>query len=204
MAFDAKVVGRKGGEPVDGNAHHLRRCRRRRGRLPHLAPCAGRARRAERFAVVRRRGKPLASRQRRNGSIIDGDLESFVVTFDNRPAKEDWFAVTLAAPVTIGRVVFAHGKNFHDGGWFDASAGKPQVQVKHEKNGPWETVGDAERLPRHDGHRWAIRYSRAKCSRCDCLSPVIAIAVRVVGVPACGDTPKQAFASCAELQATAQ
>ena len=34
-----------------------------------------------------------------------------------------------------------------------------------------------------------------------CLpEPVKAVAVRVIGVPACGDNPKQAFSSCAELQ----
>ena len=57
-------------------------------------------------------------------------------------AREDWFAVTLDAPAVIGRVVFMHGRNFHDGGWFDASAGKPKVQVLRDKGGPWETIGE--------------------------------------------------------------
>ena len=59
-------------------------------------------------------------------------------------------------------MVFAHGKNFHDGGWFDTSAGKPQVQVKREKNGAWETVGTLERLPRHDRHRRAKAHAGPK------------------------------------------
>ena len=93
-------------------------------------------------------GEESRSRQgNADGSIIDGDLGSYVVTFDQRPAKEDWFAVTLAEPVTIGRVVFAHGKSFHDGGWFDTRAGKPQVQVKREKNGKWETIGTLSDYP---------------------------------------------------------
>jgi len=33
--------------------------------------------------------------------------------------------------------------------------------------------------------------------------PVKAAAVRVIGVPACGNNPKQAFSSCGELQAFA-
>ena len=49
--------------------------------------------------------------------------------------------------MTISRVVFAHGKTFHDGGWFDASAGKPRVQVKTTKDAPWETVGDLKDYP---------------------------------------------------------
>ena len=32
-------------------------------------------------------------------------------------------------------------------------------------------------------------------------NPEIVMAVRVIGVPACGNNPKQAFSSCAELQA---
>ena len=105
--------------------------------------------------------------------------------------------------MTIGRVVFAHGKSFHDGGWFDTRAGKPQVQVKREKNGKWETIGTLSDYPATtDTTGESSR--RAKGPRFACPSPVSAIAVRVVGVPACGDNPKQAFASCAELQAMAR
>ncbi len=134
-----------------------------------------------------------------DGSILDGDLGSFVVTFDNRPAKEDWFALTFAAPVTISRVLFAHGKSFHDGGWFDASAGKPRVEVQRDHNGKWETVGTLGDYPATSatdgknltpGQSFPLRLT----------SPVRVVAIRVVGKPACGDNPKQAFASCAELQ----
>ena len=103
-----------------------------------------------------------------DGSIIDEDLLSFVVTFNNQPRAEDWFAVTLDQPETINRVVFAHGQTFHDGGWFDASAGKPRIQVKFT---------------------------------CQFPTPVKVFAIRVLGKPACGNNDKQAFASCAELQA---
>jgi hypothetical protein len=33
------------------------------------------------------------------------------------------------------------------------------------------------------------------------LQPVKAMAIRVIGRPACGDNPKQAFSSCGELEA---
>ena len=43
-------------------------------------------------------GQESRSRQgNQNGSIIDGDPSSFVVTYDGSAAKEDWYAVTLAA-----------------------------------------------------------------------------------------------------------
>jgi hypothetical protein len=139
------------------------------------------------------------------GSINDGDPGTFVVTFDGRKAEEDWFAVTLDEPVRVGRVVFAHGKTFHDGGWFDASAGKPRIQIQRQKGGPWETVGEIAAYPATtatdsagvtDGlhQSFAVRLK----------DPAKAIAVRVIGKPACGDSPAQAFSSCAELQAFAE
>jgi hypothetical protein len=132
-----------------------------------------------------------------HGSINDDDPGSFAVTFDGKSAKEDWFAVTLDAPASIRRIVFAHAKNFHDGGWF---IGKPMVQSQREKNGVWETIGTFSDYPAttatdgkklKSGQTFTLKLPEA----------VKAVAVRVIGVPASGDNPKQAFASCAELQA---
>jgi len=82
-----------------------------------------------------------------SGSITDGDPGTFVVTYDGKPAAEDWFAVTLAAPAGLKRVVFVHGTTFHDGGWFDASGGQPRVQVQTAEKGQWETVGVLKDYP---------------------------------------------------------
>jgi DUF1680 family protein len=134
------------------------------------------------------------------GSINDDDFHSAVVTWDGKPANEDWFAVTLDQPVVISRVVFAHGMTFHDGGWFDTSTSKPLVQVRATSESPWETVGRLDSYPAttsvdsaglHPGQTFSFRLSQ----------PVSSRAVRIVGRPACGDNPHQAFASCAELQA---
>jgi DUF1680 family protein len=134
------------------------------------------------------------------GSINDEENQSMVVTFDNKPAKEDWFAVTLDAPISIKRIVYMHGNNFHDGGWFDASAGKPKVQVQHEKGAKWETVGELSDYPATT----AASNAKLKPGQTFTLrlpAPVSVMAVRVIGVPATGDNPAQAFSSCAELQA---
>jgi DUF1680 family protein len=138
-----------------------------------------------------------------NGSIVDGDPGSFVVTYDGSPAREDWYAVTLPDPARIGRVVFAHGRNFHDGGWFIASNGKPRVQVQRTKGGRWETVGELASYPAttatdpagiQRGQSFELRLDR----------PVSAVAVRVIGTPSRGDNSNQAFSSCGELQAFAE
>jgi len=135
-----------------------------------------------------------------SGSIIDDDNESVVVTFDSTAAKEDWFAVTLDAPASLRRVVFRHGKSFHNGGWFDASAGKPKVQIKRDANASWETIGELADYPAttattsgklKPGQSFTVKLNE----------PMSAVAVRVVGKPASGDNAQQAFASCAELQA---
>lgn len=137
------------------------------------------------------------------GSINDGELESFAVTFDGKPAREDWYAVTLAKPAQVRRIVFAHGKSFHDGGWFDATAGKPKLQVRRTPAGAWETVGELSDYPAttatdnrklKPGQTFTLRLPKA----------MAVVGVRLLGAPASGDKPQQAFSSCAELQAFAE
>jgi hypothetical protein len=134
------------------------------------------------------------------GSITDDDLLSFVVTFDDKPRMEDWFAVTLDEPVAVSRVVFAHGQTFHDGGWFDASAGKPRIEVKASADAPWRTLAALGNYPATTAAD-AAGLKGGECFACELASPIKVWAIRVVGKPACGDNPKQAFTSCAELQA---
>jgi hypothetical protein len=202
LAFDAKVVGPKGGEAATATLTTFADAGGEGGlyrvwlRAPGLPGASSNSLLSD--------GEESRSRQGNlSGSILADDLASFVVTFDQKRAKEDWFAVKLAQPVTIARVVFAHGKSFHDGGWFDTRGGKPQVQVQRAKNGAWETVGTLSDYPATTdrngqmlapGQRFTLHLP----------SPVSAIAVRVLGVPACGDNPKQAFSSCAALQAMAK
>jgi len=144
------------------------------------------------------------------GSINDDDVQSLVVTYDYEPAKKDyqlakadWFAVTLKAPAAIRRIVFLHGRNFHDGGWFDASAGKPKVQIQREPGGAWETIGELADYPATTVADHASLRS-GEAFTLQLAEPVKALAVRVLGVPAGGDYPKQNFSSCSELQAYAQ
>jgi hypothetical protein len=149
-------------------------------------------------------GQESRSRPGNNeGSINDGDPETFAVTFEGKPADEDWFAVEASQPVNIGRVVFMHGRCFHDGGWFDASDGKPKVQVLRDKGAQWETIGALDDYPAttakdkrglRDGQAFTLKLKE----------PVKAVGLRVLGKPASGDNPQQAFSSCAELQAYAE
>ena len=134
------------------------------------------------------------------GSITDGDPGTYVVTFNGRSQREAWFAVQADQAVRVGRVVFTHGEVFHDGGWFDASAGKPRVQIKRTKDGGWEDVGELGDYPAttatanaglKPGDKFALTLA----------APVEVFGVRVIGKPASGDNPAQAFASCGELEA---
>ncbi len=134
------------------------------------------------------------------GSINDGDPGTFVVTFDGRAQPEAWFSVTRSQPARIGRVVFTQGRLFHDGGWFDASAGKPRVQVRLQPDGPWQDAAALTDYPATTAaHSAGLKEGQAFTARLS--PPVTAAAVRVIGKPACGDNPAQAFASCAELEA---
>ncbi|HLK55135.1 MAG TPA: beta-L-arabinofuranosidase domain-containing protein [Chthonomonadaceae bacterium] len=162
--------------------------------LPGKAPDAGRS------GSVLANGIASASRQGNvEGEINDDDPDTFRVTFNGQRAEEDWYAVTLEKPAMIRRVVFIHGKRFHDGGWFDTSEGKPRIQVQTEKGGAWKTVGLLDTYPAatdvdpkglRDGQRFEMTF------------PSIQVfGVRIVGKPACGDNSAQCFSSCAELQA---
>ena len=138
-----------------------------------------------------------------DGSITDGDVGTFVVTFNAQPQREAWFAVRTDEPAEFRRVLFAHGHTFHDGGWFDAAAGKPRVEIKRSADAMWETIGEIASYPRttstdsaglEDGATFTVQLPK----------PVQAVALRVIGKPAGGDNPRQSFASCAELQAFAE
>jgi DUF1680 family protein len=199
LAFRGKVVGREGDEPrpavfvpfadagVTGGVYGVWL------RAPGVALPAS--------ASLLFDGEESRSRPgNQGGSILDGDAMSFVVTFDGARASEDWYEVTMAAPANLDRFVFRHGRNFHDGGWFDASKGKPRVQVRRSKDGPWETVATLEGYPETtstDGK--SLRPGTAFEARLK--EPVSATAIRVLGTPSSGDNPGQAFSSCGELEA---
>lgn len=132
------------------------------------------------------------------GSIIDGGE---VLTYNNTKQDQDWYAVTLAKPAIVGRVVFLHSWAFPSGGWFDTSEGKPQVQVQTEKEGPWTTVGELKNYPKTTATEAKVLGPHSSGTRytCTLATPVTALAVRVIGKPACGNDPKQSFSSCMGL-----
>ncbi|HXU75606.1 MAG TPA: hypothetical protein VN794_03515, partial [Methylomirabilota bacterium] len=147
-----------------------------------------------------RDGVEIRSRKPNAGSIIDDNPETIAVTFNRKRAPQDWFGVELEEPVTVRKVVFVHGKTFHDGGWFDATAGKPQVEIQTALKGPWKSVAELKDYPPATdtdsaGLKGGERFS------CELPSPMLVFGLRVLGKPAGGDNPRQAFASCGELQA---
>lgn len=137
------------------------------------------------------------------GSIADGDPGTFAVTFNTRKADEDWYAITFDEPISIRRIVYTHGKTFHDGGWFDASKRKPRIQVQQAKGAAWQDAGELTEYPAttatdtaglgEGGRQFTLKLDKAM--------PVLG--VRVIGTPACGDNPQQSFSSCGELEAFA-
>lgn len=134
------------------------------------------------------------------GSIIDGDPATLVNTWDGQRADEDWFGVTLDEPATIARVVFVHGRSFHDGGWFDTHAAKPRLQAMRVAGGAWETLGAFETYPLTSATA-APGLVPGQAFTMALPSPVRLVALRVIGTPACGDRPQQAFVTCGELLA---
>ncbi len=135
-----------------------------------------------------------------DGSIVDDDPESYTVTFNGARQSVAWFAATVANPVSIGRVTFTQGPVFHDGGWFDSSKGKPIVQIQMVKDGPWKVLGSLEGYPETTGeNRRGLKGGEVFEYQMPNAQKVYGI--RIQGVPSTGDNPRQAFASCGELQA---
>ena len=132
-------------------------------------------------------------------ALNDGNTFAAVTTDDGHPTGEDWFAVTLPQPTPMTEVVFYHGRPAKNGGWFDASAGKPRVQVQAKSDGPWETVGELADYPATtSADKASLGWSNRFAFRLP--KPVTALAVRVSGVPAGGENPATAHASCCELE----
>jgi DUF1680 family protein len=135
-----------------------------------------------------------------DGSINDGNVYTLVNTYTAQPAAEDWYAVTMTEPVTIARVVYAHGGLYHDGGWFDASAGKPRIQIQTSKDGAWEDAGELKDYPATTAANAGALHA-GDAFTCQFAAPARVFGVRVIGKPGCGDSPNQAFSSCGDLQA---
>lgn len=148
-------------------------------------------------------GIEIRSRKPNSGSIVDDNVETIASTFNNKRAPDDWFGVQLDEPALIKQVVFVHGKTFHDGGWFDASAGKPRVQIKTKPDGAWETIADLKDYPATTA-KDAAGLKGGERFVCNLPKAMEVFAVRTVGKPASGDNAKQAFSSCAELHAFAE
>jgi hypothetical protein len=134
-----------------------------------------------------------------NGSIVDGELKSLVVTYSNSRADIDWYAVHTSEQADIDRIVYTHGHCFFDGGWF---VGAPMVEVQQAPGGPWQPVGRLPGYPQTnadqqppliDGQEFTLKLP----------APISIAGVRVTGIAAHGTNPKQNFSSCAELSAYA-
>ena len=77
------------------------------------------------------------------------------------------------------------------------------MQIQRSADGPWETIGRLTNYPATTATNGnALKHIQNRFTL-DLSEPVSFVAVRIIGVPACGDNPKQAFSSCAELQAFA-
>ncbi len=128
------------------------------------------------------------------GSICDERPDTFRVTFEGPPARQDWYAVEMDNPQPVARVVYRHGRVFQNGGWFSTAGGKPTIQVRRTRTGNWETVATLDSYPEatpkeipalRDGQPFEARLKE----------PVKAVGIRILG------RPGASFSSCAELAA---
>jgi hypothetical protein len=135
-----------------------------------------------------------------HGSAIDYERDSFATTHDDRDHDEDWFAVTLDAPVIISRVVYGHGRTWVNGGWFDSSDRPPELEIQTTHDGAWQSIGAVPGYPvttaadpagLEAGERFTLRLH----------APTSVVGVRVRGRGSSGAYPPQRYATCSDLSA---
>lgn len=148
---------------------------------------------------LRDRREDQAFAVRFGGSVVD-EFQTIAMTFDRRRAQEDWYAVELEEPVLVAEVVFFHGRTAQDGGWFDASDGKPRIEIKSKPDGDWEPLCELKDYPKTTASN-AAGIKGGDRFTCELDKPVQVFGVRIIGKPASGDNPKQNWSSCLELQA---
>jgi hypothetical protein len=112
-----------------------------------------------------------------------------------------WFAIILPVPARVGRIAFVQGPIESTSGWFDASAGKPRVEIQRATGGEWETVGGLGDYPATTATN-SGGLAQGQSFELFLPAPTLVTAVRVSGAPV-GGTPGQANVSCGELQAFA-
>lgn len=136
---------------------------------------------------------------RSTGSVID-DFQTVAHTFDQKHAPQDWYSVELDEPSVVEEIVFFHGITARNGGWFDASAGRPRVEVQTKPGGGWQPVGELTGYPATTATDAAGLTGGDRFS-CRLDPPIGITAARVIGKPSAGDQPAQAWSSCLEMQA---
>ncbi|MBC8012400.1 MAG: glycoside hydrolase family 127 protein [Burkholderiales bacterium] len=149
-------------------------------------------------------------------ALTDGELLTAATSSAGAAADTHWFAVEFARPISVRQVSFVHGQNLTKTGWFDSSAGKPEIQVKRTADGPWERVAELADYPATtaiDGSAFkreqkeGLEVSTADIRRVAESRTFIvklpaaetAVAVRVVGRPSAGTKPDTYGVSAAEL-----
>jgi uncharacterized protein len=137
-----------------------------------------------------------------HGSVVDYEPTSFASTYDGADHGQDWFAVTVEEPVAIRRIVVGHGWSWVNGGWFDASAMRPLLEVRATPDGPWHVAGELADYPATTasdpgGLRGGERFTVVLPER------MRVVAVRVRGRGSYGDYPPGRYTTCSELSAYA-
>jgi uncharacterized protein len=118
-----------------------------------------------------------------------------------------WFAIRLTAPAQISRVIYRHGAVTPDGGWFDTSRMRPQIEVTtepmptssnsalpDESKIRWHQVGTLDSYP-HAGGSTPPTLVAGQAFELRLAQPMMIYGLRVTG------NPGGRHASCAELSA---
>ncbi|HZZ44798.1 MAG TPA: beta-L-arabinofuranosidase domain-containing protein [Tepidisphaeraceae bacterium] len=134
------------------------------------------------------------------GAITDLRPDTYRTSYNRKKVNQDWYSVELKHPAKVQRVVLTQGPVKPDGGWFDTSAGKPEIQVKIAGKSDWQTVGTFDTYPSTTATD-AEGLLGGQTFQTMLANPLEITAIRVAGKAASGNAPNMNYSNCAELAA---
>jgi uncharacterized protein len=137
------------------------------------------------------------------GAITDLRPDTYRTSYSRKKADEDWYEVDLKQPATVRRFAFTQGPITWEGGWYDTSSSKPQIQVKTSGSDEWKTVATLDAYPETTAGE-AKSVEAGKTYEATSNAPMTITAVRIVGKPSQGTNPRWSYTTCAELAAYAE
>lgn len=139
--------------------------------------------------------------------LYDGDQNGSLFTTQNGELQQNaYIGILRNRRMTIERLLIVGGLALENGGWWDSSSGKPEIQIMANPGADWTTVMTLDAYPTLDGVDMAAAQAGFQELPWEVTfnPPINAVGIRLHGVGATGNNPQQSFVSLSEIRAYGQ